>query len=648
METELTLTEGPIDARIFTDADPRTKDKCIRVSAVQKPGNGYNAGLKEGDLIVSLNGISTKGMRVEDFASVIKRLTNEKKSMVVYRETQSTVTIDHAIPFNDQNIEMNNASASTTDNPHSTQDNKKSDKTVDKTGINEKENLTEKNVVAQETNERKRQESTAEEIMSAKKQKSKESSSSARCDICTTTDNMHSTCLQTCFSCGVSVHETCYGLINAYDNLKYNTWKCHACASVGKTVTVKIPKKDTFEVQQIKITQRPTKCALCSITNGFHAMHPLFNKHGSEGRPITRKVGGVYQIVWVHTLCALVLATNQFSSGLVYGCNAEGDYEAATTNQTSSEEDEAMGDPHIDLDYVENDEKVLIASPHHFVITFSNDDGIDYLGRIQEFRKLTCYICKVKPKDQRRRIPTQCSHGDCRTAFHIGCARWGTDFNRVLFSPVETVETGNHIAEGYCRKHFKSTKNLIKGNIDESSEEEEMEDIEFVGDGSSDHSFELEQSNIDFVDDDDVVVEYDNSSPQPKMDNSKKKSSVTKSASTEPSKYMERKMNLQKAVREIEKAKKKKDKLRLLLFWKERLRPKDFDTLESHFEKVPPLSSSKTITTDNRFETPNANIASNTQDTPSIWDSMFIPNYVRGSINFDEWDEYQEISESDM
>ena len=107
-------------------------------------------------------------------------------------------------------------------------------------------------------------------------------------------------------------------------------------------------------------------------------------------------------------------------------------------------------------------------------------------------------------------------------------------------------------------------------------------------------------------------------------------------------------MNLQKAFREIEQAKKKKEKRRLLLFWKERLRPKDFDTLKNHFDRIIFTSTSASAVKEGRPNAQIVNSPNTIQHTSSIWDNMFVPNYVRGSINFDEWDEYQEISESDM
>lgn len=171
-----------------------------------------------------------------------------------------------------------------------------------------------------------------------------------------------------------------------------------------------------------------------------------------------------------------------------------------------------------------------------------------------------------------------------------------------------------------------------------------MEDVDFVDDDSSDYSSDLEQSNIDFVDDDGVVFENEESPPNNTKNQRKKKSSATKSTTKDPSEYMERRMIFQKALKEIKDAKGMKQKQHLLKFWKERLRPKDYEKLERTI--AAPMGPSKSIDTEKK--TQNVNSPSNIQNTSSIWDNMFVPNYVRGSINFDEWDEYEEISESDM
>ena len=52
--------------------------------------------------------------------------------------------------------------------------------------------------------------------------------------------------------------------------------------------------------------ERPTECALCSVKTGLHAMHPLYDFHGPEGRQLVLPASGVgfrrkeKRLAWVH------------------------------------------------------------------------------------------------------------------------------------------------------------------------------------------------------------------------------------------------------------------------------------------------------------------------------------------------------------
>ena len=50
-----------------------------------------------------------------------------------------------------------------------------------------------------------------------------------RCDVCQKIDGFRGMNMQTCKSCGVCVHEECYGLENSHEKKKYSKWECHAC-----------------------------------------------------------------------------------------------------------------------------------------------------------------------------------------------------------------------------------------------------------------------------------------------------------------------------------------------------------------------------------------------------------------------------------
>lgn len=587
-DLKIVLPAGPIGA-LVTDVDGG-----IRVMSVQEGSNSAKAGLLANDMILSLNDLSMQKLSLKEFVRMAKEeLFDKEKVMIIQRAIQDEKTVasvGNAENENDSTSEHEAKKRKTTKDHSSDEIDAASDFNIEN-------------------------ENDSKSTMSGDE----------KCDVCTKPDNQYSTCLQTCKSCKVSVHENCYGLVNTYENKKYKEWLCHACKSVGQSIVVEVETKSdhTNKCIVIDTTKRPMRCELCSIKTGSHAMHPLFSTYGSRGRPVIRSVDGTYRMAWVHSVCALVLCANKFTAGLVYGCDEEGIFENDEDENDEDVNDYEPGDPYIELSYFENGEELLTPNPHHFAINNENSDGVDFLQRLRDFRSLTCYICKVKPKDQKRRIPLQCSYGDCQTAFHVGCSKWGCSINRILFSSVETVV----IAEGYCVKHYKIKKNQILGFDERASSEEEMEDLDFVDDGSV-SSFEYE---------DELVV-----SGRENTVSSIKTPSATKSKLLNTSKYTERKKILEIAVGEVRKAHEDKEVRRLMVFWKERLPKQDFKKLQKLFKDR--LVAEDIV--DNNVEEDISN--SRKKIDPSPWDNMFLPNYVRGSLNFDGWEDYQSISESEM
>jgi hypothetical protein len=156
------------------------------------------------------------------------------------------------------------------------------------------------------------------------------------CDIC---HSSSSSCdllglkpLKECKKCGVCVHPECYGLrsddCNGLGLL--DDFVCHACDAVGKEFEV--AARDSHG-QHVRICQveRPTHCALCSVEDGVHAMHPLYDTHGPCGRQILRS--NPDRLAWVHTLCASVVATK---FGYIYGCCRDGTYECSPSSSGRS------------------------------------------------------------------------------------------------------------------------------------------------------------------------------------------------------------------------------------------------------------------------------------------------------------------------
>ena len=52
----------------------------------------------------------------------------------------------------------------------------------------------------------------------------------AICDLCEESDGFRKRNLQKCRTCGVYVHEECYGLLNKTPYKKYESWECLACS----------------------------------------------------------------------------------------------------------------------------------------------------------------------------------------------------------------------------------------------------------------------------------------------------------------------------------------------------------------------------------------------------------------------------------
>lgn len=89
--------------------------------------------------------------------------------------------------------------------------------------------------------------------------------------------------------------------------------------------------------RRTRMTQidRPVECVLCSVKSHIHAMHPLFDMPGKDGRQLVLppdRTGPTFmrkgaRLAWVHTLCAMFISANENYSGLVYGCDGDGNWE---------------------------------------------------------------------------------------------------------------------------------------------------------------------------------------------------------------------------------------------------------------------------------------------------------------------------------
>jgi hypothetical protein len=144
-----------------------------------------------------------------------------------------------------------------------------------------------------------------------------------------------------------TVHELCYATVPT--ECKNPNFTCHACKSVGTEVEVNVPSrvggcKTGSHREMMKQETRPMECALCSVKSGIHAMHPLSDISGSEGRQLVLPATGAgfkrkeKRLAWVHTLCAQYICT---TTGYIYGLFEGGGWEGQEDEEQShNEEDE--------------------------------------------------------------------------------------------------------------------------------------------------------------------------------------------------------------------------------------------------------------------------------------------------------------------
>ena len=301
------------------------------------------------------------------------------------------------------------------------------------------------------------------------------------CDICLKPADFrdHIGKLQRCKDCGICVHELCYCMVPTM-SIDPN-FTCHACKAVDTYVEVNnVPSRiggtgDDMgkKKERMTVEERPMECILCLHKSKKHAMHPVYDACGKEGRQLVLKatkagIGGKpRRLAWVHTFCAQMLTIQK---GYLYGIDKDGDWHGSTNKDDSDEdvEDSENGndsdsseevggqkyrigttiykkfgervftgkvtrfDPKVKyyrVTYEDGDEEEMTESkikkylqkptvltnqkPQEPVSVSTKAFCInpDMSDEIKEARKLKCFVCD---KDDTRslRIPTQCNVGD--------------------------------------------------------------------------------------------------------------------------------------------------------------------------------------------------------------------------------------------
>lgn len=304
-----------------------------------------------------------------------------------------------------------------------------------------------------------------------------------RCDICNQRDRFNDHNLQQCVECGVLVHETCNGMPSTPNHGKLeNAWTCLACRSIGQTFKGRQQlghqSDNCWDDCEVKQEGRPAACALCSVRSGCHAMHPLYDMPGSQGRQVVNKSG---KLVWVHTLCGMYHSVH---TSMVYGCDEYGHYDDSNlegevkAKAKGMDQDDAntekvkannsiIGSKVIEFEFaspppiivdeptdveskpsLEEDKEVVSVTATAWFVIGGKETGqwADWARQtrtnISNARKDVCCFCRHPDNVSGcLRIPVSCSAGSlnepkalscrrknandrCATAMHVGCARW--------------------------------------------------------------------------------------------------------------------------------------------------------------------------------------------------------------------------------
>ena len=336
-----------------------------------------------------------------------------------------------------------------------------------------------------------------------------------RCDICNQHDRFNDHNLQQCVECGVLVHETCNGMPSTPNHGKLENWTCLACESIGQTLKGRQQlghqSDNCWDDCEVKQEERPKACALCSVRSGCHAMHPLYDTPGSQGRQVVNKSG---KLVWVHTLCGMYHSVH---TGMVYGCDEHGHSDDSNIKEDVNNKDIEDGDagteevktnnsiigskviefefaapPPVIVDETsdveskpsleEDEEAGSVAATAWFVIGGKETGQWAEWARttrtnIINARKDMCCFCNNSDNVSGcLRIPVSCSAGSldepkalscrrknandrCATAMHVGCARWAltqkgkhagkkSKYRRLFFTPGKEAGSFNLSDEG--------------------------------------------------------------------------------------------------------------------------------------------------------------------------------------------------------
>jgi hypothetical protein len=142
---------------------------------------------------------------------------------------------------------------------------------------------------------------------------------------------------------------------------------------------------------------RPTKCVLCSVGSGIHAMHPLYDMPGKEGRQLLlpgkiRPIRLEPQLAWVHTLCGMFLSANKDHGGLVYGCKEDGEFEFIDSDDDDDDDDDEDDE---DEDEDEDDPARGLLEEEQVRFARCEDEFVPLMDRLEKFKNMVTDGCNT-------------------------------------------------------------------------------------------------------------------------------------------------------------------------------------------------------------------------------------------------------------
>ncbi|KAL3817008.1 hypothetical protein ACHAXA_010128 [Cyclostephanos tholiformis] len=211
----------------------------------------------------------------------------------------------------------------------------------------------------------------------------------------------------------------------------------------------------------VRQDDRPTKCVLCSVSSGIHAMHPLYDMPGKEGRQLllpgkTCPIKLDPQLAWVHTLCGMFLSANKDHGGLVFGCKENGEYEFVDSDDDDDDEDDDDEDDDLDRRLLEEEQDRFTRCEEVF------KPLMDELETLKTMARDSCDAKLAHVNDVLSRIESMIKNVNLLTPPFIE----NYDIGKLLRAIRETFEASDLRVKEYRKRLSKEMKRVYKEKKD--------------------------------------------------------------------------------------------------------------------------------------------------------------------------------------